>query len=45
VVPSYAGPPRRYYRVTERGRETLREWLALWRDARSFVDRVTAPLG
>ncbi len=32
------GPPRRYYQITERGRETLTEWLGAWRDMRSFVD-------
>jgi PadR family transcriptional regulator PadR len=32
------GPPRRYYQITERGRETLAEWLTAWRDMRAFVD-------
>jgi PadR family transcriptional regulator, regulatory protein PadR len=27
VVPSYAGPPRRYYRITPAGRATLGQWL------------------
>src|SRR5579864_7772384 len=26
VVPSYSGPPRRYYRITEEGRAVLRQW-------------------
>ena len=39
VVPSYAGPPRRYYRITDEGRAMLREWSAIWRQTRTFVDR------
>jgi len=39
VVPSYAGPPRRYYRITEEGRVMLREWSDIWRQTRGFVDR------
>ena len=38
IVPSYAGPPRRYYRITELGRETLAEWRARWNTTRTFVD-------
>ena len=40
VVPSYAGPPRRYYRITELGRAVLGRWLSIWADMRDFVDRV-----
>lgn len=39
VVPSYAGPPRRYYRITDDGRAILRQWSDIWRQTRSFVDR------
>jgi PadR family transcriptional regulator, regulatory protein PadR len=39
VVPSYAGPPRRYYRITDEGRAMLASWGAIWRQTRSFVDR------
>ena len=39
VVPSYAGPARRYYRITEEGRAMLRQWSDIWRQTRSFVDR------
>jgi PadR family transcriptional regulator, regulatory protein PadR len=39
VVPSYAGPPRRYYRITDEGRATLVQWRAIWRQTRTFVDR------
>ena len=38
VVPSYAGPARRYYRITEEGRAVLHQWSAIWRQTRSFVD-------
>jgi PadR family transcriptional regulator, regulatory protein PadR len=38
IVPSYAGPPRRYYRITDEGRAMLREWSAIWRQTRTFVD-------
>jgi PadR family transcriptional regulator, regulatory protein PadR len=41
VVPSYSGPPRRYYRITDEGRALLREWAAIWRQTRAFVDRFT----
>src|SRR3979490_442394 len=26
IVPSYAGPPRRYYRITEDGRPVTKAW-------------------
>jgi PadR family transcriptional regulator PadR len=39
IVPSYSGPPRRYYKITEEGREVLASWRGMWRDTRSFVDR------
>ena len=38
VVPSYAGPPRRYYRITPLGREALAAWRATWATTRDFVD-------
>jgi PadR family transcriptional regulator PadR len=38
VVPSYSGPPRRYYKITASGRDTLARWLATWRATRDFVD-------
>ncbi|HUO80726.1 MAG TPA: PadR family transcriptional regulator [Steroidobacteraceae bacterium] len=43
VVPSYAGPPRRYYRITEAGRDTLARWLSVWTSTRNFVDAVAQP--
>lgn len=39
IVPSYAGPPRRYYRITDDGRAVLRQWSHIWRRTRGFVDR------
>ena len=38
VVPSYAGPARRYYRITPSGREALAAWRATWITTRDFVD-------
>jgi PadR family transcriptional regulator PadR len=44
VVPSVAGPPRRYYRITDLGRATLARWLEIWRRTRGFVEATTRPL-
>jgi PadR family transcriptional regulator PadR len=41
IVPSYSGPPRRYYRITPVGHTVLQEWLAIWRDTRAFVNQFT----
>ena len=41
IVPSYSGPPRRYYRITEQGRNVLAEWKSIWQGTRDFVDRFT----
>jgi len=35
-----AGPPRRYYRINERGREVLALWSQAWRATRDSVDSV-----
>jgi len=46
IVPSYSGPPRRYYRITDEGRALLAQWSGIWRQTRDFVDRFiegTAP--
>ena len=40
VVPSYSGPPRRYYRITPLGREVLASWRASWNSTRDFVDTI-----
>ena len=39
IVPSYSGPPRRYYRITDEGRAVLADWSGIWRQTRDFVDR------
>ena len=39
IVPSYSGPPRRYYRITDEGQNMLREYRRIWRQTRDFVDR------
>jgi PadR family transcriptional regulator PadR len=38
VEPSTSGPPRRYYRITELGRSTLREWVQIWGEIRELVE-------
>jgi len=43
IVPSYSGPPRRYYRITPQGRTVLAAWRAIWNETRDFVDRFTTP--
>jgi PadR family transcriptional regulator PadR len=45
VVPSYAGPPRRYYRITPQGRDALAAWRAAWTGTRDFVDATLKPAG
>ena len=45
IVPSYSGPPRRYYRITDRGRRTLAEWRDIWHATRDFVDEFTESRG
>jgi len=38
VEPSTSGPPRRYYQITELGRKSLMEWIAIWNEIRDFVE-------
>ena len=38
VEPSITGPPRRYYTITEAGREALARWTKTWQRTRNFVD-------
>jgi PadR family transcriptional regulator, regulatory protein PadR len=40
VEPSVTGPPRRYYSVTEEGREAIVQWRQSWIRTREFVDSV-----
>jgi PadR family transcriptional regulator PadR len=40
VEPSVAGPPRRYYRITDQGRQVLDAWRRSWTETRDFVDHL-----
>lgn len=40
VEPSVSGPPRRYYTITEAGRQTLQIWGQIWGQTKTFVDTV-----
>ena len=40
VEPSVSGPPRRYYNITEAGRQTLQTWERIWGQTKTFVDTV-----
>jgi PadR family transcriptional regulator PadR len=43
IVPSYAGPARRYYRITDEGRALFAQRSGLWRQTRDFVDHFIGP--
>lgn len=38
VEPSVAGPPRKYYTITDRGRAVLGDWKSAWATTRAYVD-------
>jgi PadR family transcriptional regulator PadR len=38
VEPSVSGPPRKYYSITDEGREVLAEWKNMWQQTLNFVD-------
>ncbi len=38
VEPSVSGPPRKYYSITDGGRQALQGWKAAWARTRDFVD-------
>ena len=40
VEPSVAGPPRRYYTITDAGRQTLSKWTEIWQHTKALVDTV-----
>ncbi|NLE09439.1 MAG: PadR family transcriptional regulator [Dehalococcoidales bacterium] len=40
VEPSVSGPPRRYYRITQAGRDTLERWIAIWQQIKFTVDSI-----
>jgi PadR family transcriptional regulator PadR len=37
---SDSGPPRKYYQATDTGKEALKTWSGIWRETKSFVDKV-----
>jgi PadR family transcriptional regulator PadR len=37
---SDSGPPRKYYQVTESGKDTLKAWTEIWNETKTFVDKV-----
>ena len=39
VEPSVSGPPRRYYEITDQGRETLVIWQGVWKQMKVFIDK------
>jgi len=40
VDPSITGPPRRYYKITKSGQETLNAWAKIWNQTKAFVDNL-----
>lgn len=42
VEPSVSGPPRRYYSITETGKERLKEWQDIWHHVKESVDSILA---
>jgi PadR family transcriptional regulator PadR len=40
VEPSVSGPPRRYYKINNDGRETLRRWTQIWQNTKTLVDAI-----
>ncbi len=40
VVPSVSGPPRRYYAITDHGREILELWREAWGSTTALVESV-----
>jgi PadR family transcriptional regulator PadR len=43
VEVSVSGPPRRYYTISDAGREALQAWREVWGELRTFVDSLTEP--
>jgi PadR family transcriptional regulator PadR len=40
VDPSVSGPPRRYYKITKSGHDTLKAWTQIWDQTKAFVDTI-----
>lgn len=45
VEPSVSGPPRRYYNITDSGRQALSEWTLIWTQTKAFVDAILEGAG
>lgn len=45
VEPSVSGPPRRYYQITDVGRESLARWQKIWQKTRGYVDAIIQEQG
>ena len=40
VEPSVSGPPRRYYTITDEGKQTLQRWICIWERTSTMMNRV-----
>jgi PadR family transcriptional regulator PadR len=40
VEPSVSGPPRRYYNITDEGKQTLQRWIGIWKRTSIMVNRI-----
>ncbi len=40
VDPSITGPPRRYYQITDSGKQTLLKWKKIWHETKTFIDNI-----
>ena len=40
VEPSVSGPPRRYYTITDEGKQTLQRWIGIWERTTTMVNRL-----
>ena len=40
VEPSVSGPPRRYYKITDSGHQTLEKWKDIWKRTKTLVDTI-----
>lgn len=40
VEPSTSGPPRRYYSITDAGKQTLESWIEIWGQTSNFVENI-----
>ena len=40
IEASDAGPPRKYYAITDSGQDILVQWTAIWQETKNFVDHI-----